>query len=392
MRIAHLALVEIDVANACLVHSREIAEGLAALGHDVTLILPRPLRMQAWRGVRHVWVRWWGFDSRRQWAFFAESAWRLWRLHRRRRFDLLYVREMSGHPFLPGLARSLRLPLFVEVNGWALDDLALVGASPRELRFAERCQRNLFEAATGILASSSGTGEKIVAYYGIPEERVRVQELGTNPAHFTPGDKGRARRALGLPLDGPIVLFAGSFHPHHDLGTLVSAFARLVAQGFETARLLLVGDGHQEAVTRRSLASFGITDRVIMPGARPYEEIPLYFQAADVGVAPRTAAKIRQQNGSVAAKLWDYMAAGLPVVVTDFPSTPSGSLLADKAYVVPPGDPDAMARAFADLLGHVDQRARLAQAGLTYVGQHRTWRQAAAETADFIGKRLKETS
>ena len=42
MRIAYLALIEIDVANASLVHTREIAEGLAALGHEVTVILPRP--------------------------------------------------------------------------------------------------------------------------------------------------------------------------------------------------------------------------------------------------------------------------------------------------------------------------------------------------------------
>jgi len=392
MRIAYLGLVEIDVANACLVHTREIAEGLAALGHEVTVILPRPVRMQAWQGVHHVWVCWWGFDRREQWAFFVESAWRLWRLRRRQRFDLLYVREMVRHPFLPGLVRLLRLPLFVEVNGWLLDDLRLLGASRRELRAAEQCQRNLFGAAVGILASASGNAENVVTYYSIPKERVHVQELGTNTAHFTPGDRRRVRADLGLPLDGQIILFAGSFHPHHDLSTLVNAFAQLVAEGFETAWLLLVGHGHQWEAIRRSLASSGITSRVITAGFRPYEKIPSYFQAADIGVVPLTAAKIRQQNGAVASKLWDYMAAGLPVVVTDFPYTPSASLLADKAYVVPPEDPKAMARAFADLLGDVDKRGRLGEAGLNYVRQHRTWRQAAAETADFVAKRLKETS
>ena len=392
MRIAYLALIEIDVANACLVHTREIAEGLAALGHEVTVILPRPLRMQAWQGVRHVWVRWWGFDRRRQWAFFVESAWRLWRLHRRRGFDLLYVREMARHPFLPGLVRLFRLPLFVEVNGWVLDDLRLLGAPRRELRAAERSQRNLFTAAVGILASTVGNAEKIVMDYGIPRQRVHVQELGTNTAHFTPGDRQRVRTDLGLPLDGQIILFAGSFHPHHDLSTLVSAFAQLVDRGFEKVLLLLVGHGHQWELIQRSVASSGITGRVLMPGFRRYEEVWLDFQAADIGVVPLTATNITQRNGAVTAKLWDYMAAGLPVVVTDFPHTPSASLLVAKAYVVPPEDPNAMAGAFADLLGNVDKRDRLAQAGLNYVRQHRTWRQAALETADFIAKRLQETA
>lgn len=390
MRIAYLALIEIDVANACLVHTREIAEGLAALGHEVTVILPRPLRRQAWQGVRHVWVRWWGFDRGRQWVFFVESAWRLWRLHRRGRFDLLYVREIARHPFLPGLARWLRLPLFVEVNGWVLDDLQHLGASRRELRAAERSQRNLFTAAVGILASTVGNAEKIVMDYGIPRQRVHVQELGTNTARFMPGDRQRVRKDLGLPLNGEIILFAGSFHPNHDLSTLVNAFGQLVAQGFEKVLLLLVGDGRQWQSIRQSFASSGITGRVIMPGFRPYEEISFYFQAADIGVVPLTATNITQRNGAITAKLWDYMAAGLPVVITDFPYTPSGSLLADKAYLVPPEDPNAMARAFVDLLGNVDKRARLAQAGLNYVRQHRTWRQAAAETADFVAKRLKE--
>ena len=392
MRIAYLAMVEIDVANACLVHTREIAEGLAALGHDVTVILPRPLRRQSWLGIRHVWVRWWSFDRLGEWACFVESAWRLWRLHRRRCLDLVYVREMARHPFLPGLVQWLGVPLFVEVNGWALDDLRLLGVSREELQAAERCQRNVFRAAKGIVASAGGNAEKIISYYGIPKESVHVQELGTNPAHFTPGDRRRARADLGLPVDGQIILFAGSFHPHHDLSTLVNAFAQLVAQGCETVRLLLVGHGHQSAAIQQSVASSEITGSVITTGFRPYEEIPSYFQAADIGVVPLTATKIRQQNGAVASKLWDYMAAGLPVVVTDLPDTPSAYLLADKAYVVPPEDPNAMAKAFVDLLGNGDKRIRLAQAGLDYVRRHRTWRQAAAETANFIAKRLSEMS
>jgi glycosyltransferase involved in cell wall biosynthesis len=390
MRIVYLALIEIDVANACLVHTREIAEGLAALGHDVTLILPRPLRGQSWRGVRHVWVRWWSFDRKGEWAFFVESAWRLWRLHRRRHIDLLYVREMARHPFLPALARWLGVPLFVEVNGWVLEDLRLLGIAPAKLQAAERCQRKLLKAARGILASASGNAAKIISHYGIPKDSVHVQELGTNPAHFTPGDRRRVRADLGLPLDGQIILFAGTFHPHYDLSTLVSAFGQLVDQDPDRVRLLLVGHGHQWAAIQRSVASSGIAGNVITPGFRPYEEIPSYFQAADIGVVPLTATKIRQQNGAVAAKLWDYMAAGLPVVITDFPDTPSASLLASKACVVPPEDPNAMAGAFAELLGNVDRRTRLAQAGLEYVRLHRTWRQAAVETSDFIATRLKE--
>src|SRR2546422_4333805 len=117
MRIAYLALIEIDVAGACLVHAREIAEGLAGLGHEMTMILPRPLRTQSWRGVRHVWVRWWGFDRLKQWAFFVESAWHLWRLHRQRRFDLLFVGGKGRYPFPPKFVWGVGVPVFLGGKG-----------------------------------------------------------------------------------------------------------------------------------------------------------------------------------------------------------------------------------------------------------------------------------
>ena len=389
MRIAYLTLVEIDVSNACMIHTREMSEQLAALGHEVTLILPLPLRMQAWRGVQHVWVYWWGFDPPRQWAFFFESAWRLWRLHRQQRFDVLYVREISRHPFLPWLARWLSVPLIVEVNGWALDDLKLLGASLRALRAAERCQRNLFSAAHGILASTVGNAEKVTTHYGILKEKVYVQELGSNTEHLSPGDKAEARAELGLSLEKQIILFAGSFHPHHDLGTLLEAFAQLVTED-STRLLLLAGDGAQRQEIQHRAESLKIARHVRMLGVRPYEEMPIYFRAADIGVLPLTARKIRQQHGALAVKLWDYMACGLPVVVTDFSDTPSARLLSDKAHVVPPEDAKALADALLDLLMDADKRAKLAVRGREYVLHHRTWKQAAIDTANFIVKRLGE--
>lgn len=387
MRIAYLALVELDIANACLIHTRETSEQLAAMGHEMTMILPRPLRMQTWAGVHHTWVRWWGFDRPRQLAFFTDSARQLIQMHRRRSFDILYVREFVRHPFLPQLVQWLRLPLFVEVNGWMLDDFRLAGASSRVLRAIARSQRKLFQAATGIIASTAGNAAKVVSHYGIPSQRVLVQELGTNTEHFTPGDQTRARRVLGLPPEARIILFAGSFHPHHDLGMLVDAFARLASERADLV-LMLVGQGAEWKRIRQRLESSGVMGQVRMFDARPYDEIPLYFQAADIGVLPLTIQKVRQQNGALATKLWDYMATGLPVVVTDMPDSASYALLKNLACVVPPEDPQAMTNALRDLLSHADLCVRLSAASLDYARKYRTWRQAAVQTVNFILARL----
>lgn len=57
-------------------------------------------------------------------VFFVESALRILYRHNRQRFDILYVREMERNPVLLLLARFMKCPLFVEVNGCLLDELA----------------------------------------------------------------------------------------------------------------------------------------------------------------------------------------------------------------------------------------------------------------------------
>jgi PAS domain S-box-containing protein len=391
LHIAYLAFIELDVANACLIHTREISEQLALLGHDVTLILPNPLRSQRWNGVTHVWVRWWGFDRLRQLTFYLESFWHLVRLHRERRFDALYMRELLQHPFFPWLLRRLGIPYFVEVNGWTLDDMRFLGASEAELRTAWRSQWKLLAPAAGVIVSTAGNATKVVRYYGIPAKRVFVQELGTNLQLFTPEDKRWARQSLGLPLDAQIILFAGSFHPHHDLRTVVDAFAQLAGED-KRLLLLLLGYGATWDDIQKQCRSAGIADQVVLPGSRPYEEMPQYFQTADIAVLPLSQTNIRQRNGCITLKLWDYMAAGLPVLVTDLPHTPSAVLLKEKAYRVQPEDSRAMAAGLRDLLAHRDLRARLGAAGLDYVRKHRTWRHAADETIQFMQARLAEVA
>ena len=66
MRIVYLAFIETDISNACLIHAREIAEQMASLGHQVTVVMPKPLHSQSWNKVKHVWIKYWGFDRPRE--------------------------------------------------------------------------------------------------------------------------------------------------------------------------------------------------------------------------------------------------------------------------------------------------------------------------------------
>ncbi|MDX8413349.1 MAG: glycosyltransferase family 4 protein [Mariprofundales bacterium] len=383
MRIAYLALIELDVPNACLIHTREITEQMVNLGHEVELFLPQPLQQQVWWGVHHHWVHFWGFDPLRRFCFQVEACARLWWQHRNTPFDCLYLREMEASELLVRMCGLLSLPLFVEVNGWLLDDLGLMGANKDQKHRAQRSQRQLMRAACGVIASTVGNAHNVKHHYDV--RCVMTQELGVNGDLFSSMDQSQSRQKLNIADDATIILFAGSFHPHHDLFTLINAFAS-VHQRLPSVRLVLLGEGAQWQQAELWVREAGVASMVDCVGGRPYEEMPCWFSAADLLVSPLIAQKITQQNGALATKIWEAMAAGTRVLLTDFPDSASYSLLSPLAWITPPEDVAAMADGIVEALSVQDGREMRAQ---TYVLQQRSWKKAAQETLLFMRQCLE---
>lgn len=391
MRIAYLALVELDIPNACLIHTREIAEQMAALGHRIDLFLPRPLQaITPWRGVTHRWVRFWGFDALRRLCFMVESCVRIVIQHRKEPFDILYMRELPDPLLVVYCCRLLGIPYFVELNGWALDELAISNAPSRMVARVCRRQRLLFRNAAGIISSTQGNATNVMRQYRVTERRVTVQELGVNGDMFTGVDKLEARNILHLDGTRRYVLFAGSFHPHHDLYTLIHAIA-IARKELPDLHLILAGDGAERKKAEQWVVQAGIGENAYFTGARPYEEMPMWFSAVDILMIPLLKRRIHLQNGSFVTKLWEAMAAKSPVIITDMPSTASYNELEDKAWIVPPENPEAMARTIVSVLGASAQEAALrADRAFRYVVQERSWHEEARQTLSFIRQKLAE--
>ncbi len=389
MRIAYLALIELDVPNACLIHTREIAENMALLGHEVDLFLPKPLQpISRWAGIKHHWVRFWGFDELRRFFFMVECCLRLIRQHYRKKFDILYMRELADPLLIVHCCRWLKLPYFVELNGWALDELAMSNPAGEALERMEKRQQLLFGNATGIISSTQGNAANVIRHYGVPEDRVTVQELGVNGDMFGKLGKREAREALHLDMDARYLLFAGSFHPHHDLSTLIRSLA-IAKLAIPDLQLLLVGDGAERVRSEQWVQEEGLQASVHFMGAHPYEQMPTWFAAADIFMIPLLKRRIALQNGCFVTKLWEALAAKVPVIITDLPQTSSYGVLEDKAWIVPPEDAAAMAAAVQALLCSPStiEISRIERA-YHYVLQERSWRREAQQTIDFITQKL----
>lgn len=161
---------------------------------------------------------------------------------------------------------------------------------------------------------------------------------------------------------GRTVLYAGSFFDNEGVHILMQAAPRILA-GRPDVTLVIVGGHPAEALTelRARSAALGLTHRILFPGVAPSLEMPLYFRAADVLVAPKTTSVLNRAGFPV--KLIEYLASGRPVVASATGDIPLAVDDGVEAMLVPPENPVALADAINALLDDPDRARAMAEAG-----------------------------
>jgi glycosyltransferase involved in cell wall biosynthesis len=163
------------------------------------------------------------------------------------------------------------------------------------------------------------------------------------------GSGQRIRRELGLRADAPIVLYTGTFEAYQGLDLLFAA-ARQVLDRRADARFVLAGGRpEQVAVAREQAARAGIADAVIFAGQRPADEIPLFLDAADVLVSPRST------GTNTPLKIYQYLRSGRPIVATRLLT--HTQVLNDEVAILTTATPDGFASGIVEALTDLD-RAR----------------------------------
>jgi glycosyltransferase involved in cell wall biosynthesis len=185
----------------------------------------------------------------------------------------------------------------------------------------------------------------------IPEARITVIERGRDPARLgTPNVDRRRRARTSLRLDpaAPVLVNVGRQEHQKGHRGLLHGMARLMGERPDAVLLVAGRPGHATPELEREHARLGLGDRVRFLGHR--EDLPEVLAAADVFVFP----SLWEGLGGA---LIEAMALGLPIVACDLEAIREVVEEGRNAVLVPPGDPEALARAIADLLGD-GERAR----------------------------------
>ncbi|MGH8994975.1 MAG: glycosyltransferase [Acidimicrobiales bacterium] len=243
----------------------------------------------------------------------------------------LRLSDEEGGPFeavhanywLSGLAghiikHELDLPLMCTFHTL---DRVKAEAGPEEMqadmphRRAE-AEATIISCSDAVLASCSVEAEQIIQLYGADPDRVRIVPLGVDHAYFAPGDRAQARRALGLPATGPLLLFVGRIQPLKGADVAVRVLGELDRTHPALRPTLVVVGGpsgprgeesYGELVT--VAAELGVADRVRLVPPQPHEVISTYYRAADVCLVPSRS----ESFGLVAL---EAAACGTPVVAS----------------------------------------------------------------------------
>ena len=124
------------------------------------------------------------------------------------------------------------------------------------------------------------------------------------------GSGSRIRAELGLAPDAPVVLYTGTFEAYQGLDLLFEAARHVVARRPDARFVLAGGRPDQIAAAKLQAERAGLRDAVVFAGQRPAEEIPLFLDAADVLVSPRSA------GTNTPLKIYQYLRSGRPIVAT----------------------------------------------------------------------------
>ncbi|HTQ04120.1 MAG TPA: glycosyltransferase family 4 protein [Polyangiaceae bacterium] len=225
------------------------------------------------------------------------------------------------------LAELLGVPAVIKVHGSDLNVLAKRKGPRRRMEWA-------FRRAARVVAVSRPLA-KIAAELGAARANVDVVPNGIDRNLFHPRDREAARRALGLPLDGQVVLYVGHVAAAKGALDLVRAFA-MAGERLRGTRLVLVGDGADFVECGRLAETLRVDATLV--GAEPHERIPLWLAACDLLALP-------SWNEGIPNVVLEALASGRRVVATHVGGIPDVVSSDELGELVAPRDPAALAAA-----------------------------------------------
>lgn len=317
----------------------------------------------------------WSLSEIPNFAFNARVIEEAQKIAAGRRIGFVYQRYSLGNFAGLALARKLSVPLVLEFNGSEVWISRHWGEGLRYERLAKQVEHCNVHAADLIVVVSDAVRDTLCEI-GVTPDRILVNPNGVDTERYRPNLDGRAiRRRFGLD-DHIVVGFIGTFGPWHGAEVLAEAFGLLHQRGQAgNLRLLLVGDGPTMERTRSVLRRHEALDHVAFAGMVPQEDGPSHLAACDILVSPHVPNPDGTPFFGSPTKLFEYMAMGRAILASRLDQIGDVLEHGRTAWLVEPGDPEALAQGLLHLAEDRALRDRLAASARAEAVDRYSWRE-----------------
>ena len=371
MRIAYVTVdpgIPVFGTKGASVHIQEVVRELIRRGHDVTVHTTRAGRdiPDDLAGLEVIETRIDADDPGARERAQQEVSARIAARIIAGGADLVYERYSLFSTALAEVAEATGAAGVLEVNAPLIEE--------------QRTHRVLVdeEAAAKALARQVAAATATVAVSDPVRDWVR-ERTGSDRVHTVPNGVS-ITRIVPRPEDigDPVVTFVGTLKPWHGVADLLAA-AALAKRPW---KLRIIGDGPERAALEEQAAGLGI--EVDFRGAVAPADMPGQLAGSAIGVAPYPDLGGEQQQYFSPLKVYEYLAAGLPVVASAVGQLPQ--ILGELGTLVPPSDPAALAAAIDDLAADPVVRGELGWRGRVQAEEKHSWAGAVDHILDLAGR------
>ncbi|GAC1486822.1 MAG: glycosyltransferase family 4 protein [Pseudarthrobacter sp.] len=289
---------------------------------------------------------------------------------------LAYERYSLFSPASSIIASILAVPTILEVNAPLIDE---------QLRYR---QLTGVKAAESVLRRNAGAADVVACvsepvvrwvHQRVPAARTVLAPNGVNTGRITARPPGRRNP------DHLTVAFVGTLKPWHGVPDLLDAAARAnkkAARSQDRWWVRIIGDGPRRDQLEHLASSLGVETE--FTGAVPPAAVPGLLHECDAAAAPYPAVESGGDDYFSPLKVYEYMAAGMPVIASSAGQIPSIVDHDRTGILVPASEPEALASALTRLAADPELRERLGHEAREEAVRHFSWRGVLARITDAL--------
>ncbi len=360
------------------IHGRMLCEGLAARGHDLTIISSKHPHGKVYdeiNGIRIYFLKNTVFGSTRG-IWLKASKKQFWEIHTKKPFDLVISQQAVVPKLFTNVRSSKKIPVVICIHGH--EGLMLLSEVTQMfhhkkgfirlpkiiLSFWYYFLREFiqFHRCNSIIVVSEKARKSILSWFKLNSKKVVTVYNGVDQSVFKPASLiGRAVRNLyDIKENEKVILFLSHITRQKGADIAIKAFAEILYRK-SNLKLMIVGDGDYLPEVKSLVQCLRLETYVIFTGAIDYEKVPGYINAGDILLFPT----IRQEG--LPFIIIEAMACGKPVVASNIGGNSDALEHGKTGLLTKPGSIEEIVKSLERLLDNAGFSRHLAQNALNEV-------------------------